>query len=296
MPDPAKKKNKKKKAADPAGPDLSSMTPQQRKRYRKQKAKEAKKAKANEAAAASAAADPNGPGANELRVNEFIPDSSLGERAFNDKAQYYLDDARLDPTRDTTLQPMIDAMQRESAQDYQTATADLQLQAEGGSRFGDQYYQAALGRAQDQFAEAQSATLANLYAQEQNRGEDLRMSMLGLGNQRDTAAGELAMQKYAADRGVAAARISAAPGMASVNLQRTQWNEEAPIRYLQAMQGFIGTGNTQGGYSQSVGYVPGVGPDLSPSNASIVLGGLAAGAGTYMKYGKGYLGQNPGQG
>ena len=127
------------------------------------------------------------------------------------------------------------------------------------------------------------------------------MGMLGIGNERDIAAGNIAAGLAQAHEAAAASRASSAAsravGMAGIALQREQWETEAPMRYLDAMGGFLGNMDQLGGYSMTPGFVPQPAPYMGPSTGGIIAGGLAAGAGAYMQAGgKGYLGKQPGAG
>jgi hypothetical protein len=230
------------------------------------------------------------------RVDKWVPDSSLGDDAFYEKAQFFLDDARLDPASDPTIAPLVDAIQREALEDYQRSTADLQLQAEGGSRYGRDYYMAALGRANEEFNEGLQGTLANLYNASRTRAEEGRLKMLGLGNERDIAAGGIRVQMAGVEAqrqgnrlqyqaSMAATKASRDAQRAALSFERMKWNEEAPIRYLGAMTGLMGELNNMGGYNLSPGYVPTPGPPNTTSSGAIAASSLATGLNTYQAMG-----------
>lgn len=253
-------------------PDWENMTRKQRRRARRQQNRENRENQDN------AERNPDG----RKRVDKWVPDSSLGDDEFYNQAQFFLDDARLDPANDPTLQPMIDAIQRESLQDYKNSVANLQLQAEGGSRFGRDYYMAALGRSNEQYNEGMQSTLANVYFGAREGALNNRMQMLGLGNQRDIAAGQLKVQHEGDVLSHRSAMAGVAAQRAALNFERQKWNEEAPLRYLTAMSGFIGDMNQMGGYELSPGYIPDAPPANTMSGGAIAAASLANGVNAYM--------------
>lgn len=267
--------------------DYDAMTSKQRKRAAKstmtkaQKEENQAKRKAREEKNA-AKADPDG----RKRVDALVPDSSLGDDAFYEKTQYFLDDARLNPEDDPTLQPLVEAIQRESLEDYRASVSDLTLQAEGASRYGRDYYTAALGRANEEYNESLQGTLANLYNTSRARAEENRLSTIGLGNQRDIAAGQIKAQmrgdtlSYKAS--MAATQASERQARAALGFERTKWKTEAPLRYLTAMTGLMGELNTMGGYNLSPGYVANPSPANTLSGGAIAAAALSSGANAYI--------------
>lgn len=237
--------------------------------------------KAKREARNAAKADPDG----RERVDAMVPDSSLGEDAFYDKAQFYLDDARLDPESDPTLRPLVDAIQREALEDYQRSTADLQLQAEGASRYGRDYYMAALGRANEEYNEAAQGTIANLYNTARTRAEANRLEMLGIGNARDIAAGQIKAQMrgdtLSYNASMAATRAQERQSSAALSFERKKWSTEAPLSYLTAMTGLMGELNTMGGYGLSPGFVGQPAPPNLMSGGAIAAASLASGVNAY---------------
>lgn len=278
-----------------AEPDYEAMTAAQRKRATKpankpkvkltaeQKAANQAKKKAREEKAAKKAADA---ASGRARVNAEVPDSSLGDNAFFDKSQYYLDDARLDPENDPTLKPLVDAIQREALEDYRNSVADLTLQAEGASRYGRDYYMSALGRANEEHNEAVQGTLANLYNTARARAEENRLATIGLGNQRDIAAGQIKAQKrgdtMSYNAQMAGIRANERQARAALGFERQKWNTEAPLRYLTAMTGIMGELNDMGGYNLSPGFVADPRPANTLSGGAIAAASLANGASTYF--------------
>ena len=115
------------------------------------------------------------------------------------------------------------------------------------------------------------------------------MNMLGLGNQRDIAAGQIKAQMrgdtLAANASMAATRAQAQASRAALGFERMKWKTEAPMRYLTAMTGLMGELNSMGGYNLSPGYVANPTPPNLHSGGAIAASALAAGANTYIGMG-----------
>lgn len=137
-----------------------------------------------------------------------IGDTFDEDTKFGEQAGYFFDDARLDPANDPTLQPMIDAIQRESEESFWGSMQDLQMQLEGAGQFGGSFYQAMMNRGREEYNEAIQATLAQQYQAARETALQKKMEALALLNNRDIAAAQIAAQEAAA-AGAAASNAEA---------------------------------------------------------------------------------------
>lgn len=136
--------------------------------------------------------------------NVQIPDSTMGKGLFADTAQWFLDrDARLNPEDDPTLKPYVDAIKQEALESYQDTSRDLSSQLSGKGLWGGSLYNGLKARARDDANENTTNALAGVYKGSRDEAINKMMEMLGLGNQRDIAQGninaELAQARMAAD-------------------------------------------------------------------------------------------------
>lgn len=127
-----------------------------------------------------------------------IPDSTVGEGVFSREINDVLDDARLDPANDPTMQPMIDALQREAQQSYDQSRQNLVSQIEGAGQFGSSAYVAMMQGANEQYNEAIQGTLAQQYQSARQTALQHQMEALNLVNQRDIASAQISAQEAAA--------------------------------------------------------------------------------------------------
>src|SRR5690606_31347368 len=156
---------------------------------------------------------------------------TVGPGGYTQQADWFLDDARLDPANDPTLQPMIDAMSGQAEKDYWNSIRDLRDAAASKNLLGSGVYSDRMSRSREDFNEAQQATMAQVYNSARQQALDNRLNVTNQINQRDIAEG----QNRTAIR---TAQISIKPGMlqgqaamenARVNrgqlgLARDQWN------------------------------------------------------------------------
>lgn len=137
-----------------------------------------------------------------------IPDSTVGEGVFSREINEVLDDARLDPANDPTMQPMIDAIQRESEESYYSSLQELHAGLEGAGMFGSGMYQAMMNNRNEDYNEALQQTLAQQYQAARQAAQEHKMTALNMVNQRDIASAQIAAQESAA-AGAAAAQADA---------------------------------------------------------------------------------------
>lgn len=127
-----------------------------------------------------------------------IPDSTVGEGVFSREINDVLDDARLDPANDPTMQPMIDALQREAQESYDRSRQNLVAQIEGAGQFGSSAYVSMMGMANEDYNEAIQGTLAQQYQSARQAALEHQMNALNMVNQRDIASAQIAAQESAA--------------------------------------------------------------------------------------------------
>lgn len=187
---------------------------------------------------------------------------------FNSELQYYLSEDRKNVYDDPTLQPWIDALQSEAQESYDRSTYGLHDQAARESLLGTGYYGGMMIGANEEYNEAIQKQLADVYQTRFSNVEQNELAALGLLNQRDMNAAQARAQ-------VAAARASAAPGLAGVRLQRQQWVANQPYTDLERTIGIMGGLNQLGGYTTSPNYVRQATPYYGPSPlAAGVMGGI----------------------
>ena len=264
---------KAKAAANPEEP----LTRKERRRARRQERKAAK-------------AEGGKKGGGRARVDKYVPDSSLGDDEFFDQAQFFLSDDRLNPEDDPTLSAYVDALTNRLNENFDYQMSGTAAQAAGAGRMGSSYYEADMRNARDQFQENYDDTLAGVYQGAREAALGRRMDMIGLGNQRDISAGQIAAQIRGQNQQAAASR-------AALNFERQKWNEQAPLMYMDSLTGLLGGLDALGGYGLSPGYVANPAEPNYASGAGIALGAAAAGFGAYAGMGgRGYLGQQRGPG
>lgn len=129
-----------------------------------------------------------------------IQDSTMGKGAFADTAQWFLDrDARLNPADDPTLKPYIDAMQQEALESYQGMSNDLDSELSGRGLWGGSRASGLKQMARDDAQENITNATAGVYQGSRDNAINKMMEMLGLGNQRDIAQGNIDAQMEAAN-------------------------------------------------------------------------------------------------
>lgn len=149
-----------------------------------------------------------------------IPDSTVGDKFFSREVNKLFDPARLDPANDPTIQPMIDALQRESEETYWRSVRDLTDQMEGAGRFGGSLYQAMRGQAGEEYNEALQGTMAQQYQAAREAALARQMEALGLVNTRDISQAQINAQLEAAAmqaREAAASRSAASAAQRDAN-------------------------------------------------------------------------------
>lgn len=161
-----------------------------------------------------------------------IPDSTVGNKFFSQKVNALFDPSVLDPENDPTMQPMIDAIQRESEESYLRSITDLVNQAEGAGRYGGGLYQGMRAQQQDEYSEALQGTLAQQYRAARESALQRQMEALGLVNTRDISEGQIAAQLEAANMAASASGANA----------RLGYDAEMDSHRLQAMQMMLGAG------------------------------------------------------
>lgn len=140
-----------------------------------------------------------------------IPDSSMGKGSFQDTAQFILDrDARLNPADDPTLKPYIDAMQQEALESYQSMSNDLDSGLSGRGLWGGSRAAGLKQAARDDAQENITNATAGVYKDSRDGALKNIMEMLGLGNQRDIAQGQIDSQMAQADMAASASGAGAA--------------------------------------------------------------------------------------
>lgn len=150
-----------------------------------------------------------------------IPDSTAGEGVWSENINDFLDDSALDPENDPTLQPMIDAIQRESEESYWASMQDLNAQLEGAGQFGSGLYQAMMTGRNEEYNEALQGTLATQYQAARQAALQHKMEALNMINQRDIASAQIAAQESAA-AGAASAQADAIAAQMQMHNQEMQ--------------------------------------------------------------------------
>lgn len=203
------------------------------------------------------------------------------DRTFMDNLQYYLDEARKSPTDDPTLQPWIDAIQRESQESYDRSTYSLHDQLGRDSLLGTGYYGGMMVASNEEFNEAMQGQLADIYMGRFNQTEQNELAALGMLNNRDMNAANNRAQ-------IQSSRISARPGMMQANLARQQWKANQPFTDIERTIGIMQGLNNLGGYTMAPEFVAQPMPYYGPSPmAAGFFGGLGGGLqgwGMYNNY------------
>lgn len=163
---------------------------------------------------------------------DYVPDTITGSDSFFANQMRALMDAKtLDPANDPTLQPVIDAIQREAKEDYLGNLAGLEAQLQGAGRYGGGLYQAMIGQQTEEQQEAVSQAIAQQLMGAYQAQRERQMQGLGLVNQRDLAAMQDMTQREAIDA------QSRAAGAASAAAAK----EAAEQRKLQAASMLLGS-------------------------------------------------------
>lgn len=228
-----------------------------------------------------------------------VPDTVGGQNTFfAQQMRDLFDPKHLDPANDPTLQPVIDAMQREGSEDYLHNIEGLQSQLEGQGRMGGGLYQAMIGQQTEEQQEAISQAIAAQYMGAYQAQQGRRMEGLGMTNTRDISAMNDATQRYGIDSSAASARSSAAMAAAEAaegrKLQAMGMNMNAQLGLL-GLAGQMGSTLQQG---QSDAMATGVGYGnlgMSGYNTGINAGNLGMNAIQYQgQVGQGManMGQN----
>lgn len=214
-----------------------------------------------------------------------IPDSTLRPGGYTQNAEWFLDDDRLDPANDPTLQPVVDAMQRESEEDYWRSVKQMRDSSARNNLLGSDYWQTAQINASEEFSEAQSQALANLYNNVRENALNRRLGVLDQINTRDIAEGN---NKTA----IRVANINIRPGMAQASvargqlgLEREKWDFNKPwLNMGNLIETMRGLGDMSG-YYEYPNYIPQeqgyTGP---PSWVTGLMGGMGGAMNYYGAY------------
>lgn len=228
-----------------------------------------------------------------------VPDTVGGQNTFfAQQMRDLFDPKHLDPANDPTLQPVIDAMQREGSEDYLHNLEGLNSQLEGQGRYGGGLYQAMIGQQTEEQQEAISQAIAAQYMGAYQAQQGRRMEGLGMTNTRDISAMNDITQRYGIDSAASSARSSAAMAAREAaegrKLQAMGMNMNAQLGLL-GLAGQMGSTLQQG---QSDAMATGVGYGnlgMSGYNTGINAGNLGMSALQYQgQVGQGManMGQN----
>lgn len=166
-----------------------------------------------------------------------VPDTVGGQDTFfAQQMRDLFDPKHLDPANDPTLQPVIDAIQREAGEDYFNNLSGLTASAQGGGRYGSGLYQAMRMQQADEQSEGVSSAIANQLMGAYQAQQGRRMEGLGMTNTRDLGAMQDLTNRYGIDSQAASARMSAsmAAGAQQAAID-AQMQDAAENRRLQAM-------------------------------------------------------------
>jgi len=203
---------------------------------------------------------------------------------YEDNIGYWLDPARRDPANDPTLQPYLDMLGREAAQDHARSMYDLHDRQAGSGLLGTGYYQGMRVAANEQFDEALQGTKAQVIFGRLSEAEQNALNALGLESNRDIA-------KWGNETAIKTANIGASVGHEANALARAQWNANQPYTDLMNTINILNGINDLGGYTDMAGFVPNAAPYSGPSpflNGAIgALGGGLQGWGTAKSLGYG---------
>lgn len=206
----------------------------------------------------------------ESKSGNLVPDSTIGKKEYSNNIKWFLDEERLDPMNDPTMQPVLDAMKREAEEDFWNRTRDLRDQAASRSLLGTDYWTYQKGRAREEFDEGMQSNIASLMHDSRTRAEQQRLAALGQVNERDIAAGQFKTAR-------ATARIGAQPGIMAANLARQQWQHNLPFDDMRNTIGLMKELGGMSGYYETPGFteIPQGYNGLSGWEAA--LGGLIGG-------------------
>lgn len=180
-----------------------------------------------------------------------IPDSTVGDGWFSENIHNLFDPSVLDPANNPTMQPTVDALQREAEESYWASMHNLTNQMEGAGRFGSGTYQMMQGMANEEYNEALQGQLANMYMQERNNALQRQMEALGLVNTRDIAAGQISSNdRNAAMSARAAGAANSAALAQQAELAREQMHLQGIGQMLQAQQFGLGMQGDMAGLMQ----------------------------------------------
>lgn len=157
-----------------------------------------------------------------------VPDSTIGSGWFSTNIKELFDPRHLDPDNDPTMDPMVEAMQREAEESYYRGIHDLTNAMEGSGRYGSGTYQAMRGVANEEYNEAIQAQIAQLFHAAREGALGRRQDALGLVNTRDIAAGQIAAQRDAASSAAGAAGYAA-------DVQRDIANRQLQLEGINSM-------------------------------------------------------------
>jgi hypothetical protein len=219
-----------------------------------------------------------------------MPDSMANNSFYAQRMRELFDPSTLDPANNPTLQPVLDAIRRESLEGYDDSVARISAGMEGRGRYGGGMYQNMQTRANEEYNEALQGSIANVLMgnYEAERGRQMQ-GLEGI-SQRDQAMLHDLTQRYGIDAQTAAAMagINAQSASAS-NAARMQAQGQARAQDLQAIMGIMnmnqfglgqiaGIGNAwQGQQMGSLGAIPGLeGANQGYLNTALgAAGGLA---------------------
>lgn len=210
-----------------------------------------------------------------------VPDTSQGGGQFNEELARIFDPARLDPANDPTMQPMLDAIQREAQKGLTNSLWDLDAQVAGAGRYGSDAAAFARGTAQGEFGDKLNNAISSTLFSSREANLGRVMQGLGLRNDRDLAAMSDATQR----EGI---RSSSASAGAGLDLQRELANRGMDLEAI----GMI-TQNNQFGMNQLAGLAGQLSADKMGALGMIpdMLGVRLNGAQVANQSGQGLLGK-----
>ncbi len=140
----------------------------------------------------------------------MVPDT-VGQRDsfFAEQAKKFFDPSRLDPANDPTLQPYIEAMRKENAQNLYASLQDLSARAEGAGAYGSGLYRAMDSAAREQGMESMDQAIAQAMMGSRGQSLEAQQNILGLTNNRDIAEMQNWTQRYGIDQAAASAGAGA---------------------------------------------------------------------------------------
>lgn len=216
-------------------------------------------------------------------ANSSIPDSTIGPQEYSKNIKWFLEDERLDPANDPTLQPVVDNFQRESEESFWRSQRDLRDKLASNNMLGGSFWTNQMNRGREEHLESQDTTLAGLYKSSRDQAMAQKLAALDQVNARDIAAGNQQTQRDVA-------RISIKPGMASVGLQRSMWNAQRPWDDMKNLLDVMRGAGDISGYYEYPNYTGGAPPYTGPKGwESALIGGGAGLLDAWSQYQRGYL-------